>query len=399
MDNTQKKRIKVLYLTGWYPNEEHSESGIFIKRHALSVLKYCDVAVLYTHLGEIEDKVDVAEEDGLFVVRVYRTSGKVLDRLVNKLAGPVLTSIIILLLGSLQGLKITKNNFGMPDVVHLNVTFYFHLGLIALALKLLLNIPYIITEHHIGYTKEENKFMQESFFVRWMIRLICGNAEAITTVSNSLKDDMTRCGINNTFCVIPNVIDSDFAHNKDSRKYQKKIMLHVSLLNDAQKNVSGMIEAISILSKKRDDFELHIIGNGPDRGKLEDLADGYGLLNNRIFFHGRVDPDILVESMKSCNFFVLFSNVETFSVVTAEALACGKPVIATKCGGPEEFVLENCGILIEPRDKDALMNAMDYMLDNFSSYNSQEIREYAKNKFSSDAVGEEFFRIYQKVIK
>lgn len=45
-----------------------------------------------------------------------------------------------------------------------------------------------------------------------------------------------------------------------------------------------------------------------------------------------------------CDFFVLNSNFETFSVVTAEALAYGKPVIATRCGGPEEFVNKIMGI-------------------------------------------------------
>jgi glycosyltransferase involved in cell wall biosynthesis len=239
MDNLKKKRIKVLYLAGWYPNEEHAVSGIFIERHARSVSKYCDVAVLYIHLGEIEDKVDVAEEDGLFVVRVYRTSGKVLDKIVNRLAGSSLTSIIIHLFGSYQGLKIVKDNFGMADVVHLNVTFYLHLGFVALALKLLSNVPYIITEHHIGYTREENTFMQESFFVRWMIRFICRNADAITTVSKSLRDDMIRCGIKNTFYVIPNVIDCNFACNRELNENKKKIMLHISLLNDAQKTSQG----------------------------------------------------------------------------------------------------------------------------------------------------------------
>jgi len=85
--------------------------------------------------------------------------------------------------------------------------------------------------------------------------------------------------------------------------------------------------------------------------------------------------------------------------VTAEALAHGKPVIATKCGGPEEFVRENCGILIEPRDNYALVDAINYMLDNSSNYNSQEIHEYAANKFSYDAVGKKFMKLYNNIIK
>jgi hypothetical protein len=46
--------IKVLFLASWYPNREHPVSGIFVKRHALAVSNYCDVAVLYVHLGDVE---------------------------------------------------------------------------------------------------------------------------------------------------------------------------------------------------------------------------------------------------------------------------------------------------------------------------------------------------------
>jgi len=129
---------------------------------------------------------------------------------------------------------------------------------------------------------------------------------------------------------------------------------------------------------KRRDFELHIVGNGVDREKLEILSEKYGLLNRMIFFEGMVPVDEVASFFCECDFFVLNSNFETFSVVTAEALAYGKPVIATRCGGPEEFVNSNCGILIEPRDNDALVKAMNYMLDNFSTYNPEDIREYAK---------------------
>ncbi len=395
MDLQEKRRLKVLFIASWYPNKEHPVSGIFIKRHAFAVSKYCDVAVLHVHLGSIENSIDVAEDNGILEVRVYKKVNPCPHGLIGYLSGQVAQY-----LGywhcAISGYNIINKNFGKPDLVHCNVILY--AGFVALYLKIRHRIPYIITEHWAGYLREDGTFGRRSVFGKALIRTIGNKAAAITTVSGKLRDAMIACGIENDYFVIPNVVDVveiECCKNKNNIKQ----ILHVSLLKDDIKNVSGIIEAAGELSRKRKDFELHIIGDGIDRKKLECLAEGYGLLNRVVFFEGMVGVNEVSRFFCGCDFFVLNSNFETFSVVTAEALACGKPVIATKCGGPEEFVKDSCGILIEPRDMDALVKAMDYMLDNFSRYNSKEICEYAKNKFSSEAVGECFFRVYQKVIK
>jgi glycosyltransferase involved in cell wall biosynthesis len=141
-----------------------------------------------------------------------------------------------------------------------------------------------------------------------------------------------------------------------------------------------------------------LIGDGDDRKKLEDMARNYGLLDNVIFFHGLVSADKVKVLIQSSDFSVINSNFETFCVSAAESLAWGKPVISTRCGGPEEFVDENCGILIERYDVEGLANAIEHMLDNCSKYNSIEIAQNAKNRFSSRIVGYEIYKIYQRVL-
>jgi glycosyltransferase involved in cell wall biosynthesis len=395
MDHQEKKRLKVLFIASWYPNKEHPVSGIFIERHAIAVSKYCDVAVLHIHLGSIDEGIDVKEENGILVVRVYRKISTHPNRLMRDISNQS-AQYLGILRGALMGYDIICKKFGKPDLVHCNVLLY--AGFVALYLKLRYGVAYILTEHWAGYLEEDGTFKKRSSFGKAFIRAIGKNASAITTVSGKLRDAMIACGIENDYLVIPNVVDVTKTKCGKDRDFIKQI-LHVSLLKDDIKNVSGIIEAVKNLSLMRNDFELRIVGNGPDRERLEILAEKYGLLNKTIFFEGMVQVDEVSRFFCECDFFVLNSNFETFSVVTAEALAYGKPVIATKCGGPEEFVKDSCGILIEPRDEGGLVKAMDYMLDNFSRYNSKEIREYAKDKFSSDVVGEEFFRIYEKAIK
>jgi glycosyltransferase involved in cell wall biosynthesis len=80
-------------------------------------------------------------------------------------------------------------------------------------------------------------------------------------------------------------------------------------------------------------------------------------------------------------------------------LAYGKPVISTKCGGPEEYIDESNGILIDVGDTKALVSAIEYMLDNHDKYDAKLIRKEAKNKFSSEVVGERIFEVYKEILE
>ncbi|MBL0046214.1 MAG: glycosyltransferase [Flavobacteriales bacterium] len=95
---------------------------------------------------------------------------------------------------------------------------------------------------------------------------------------------------------------------------------------------------------------------------------------------------------------IINSSVETFSVVTGEALALGKPVIATRCGGPVAFISEVNGVLIEPRDEAALTAAMVDRLNGVVSYDPAVIRASVSENFSVEAVGGRFLEIYRDAL-
>ncbi len=98
------------------------------------------------------------------------------------------------------------------------------------------------------------------------------------------------------------------------------------------------------------------------------------------------------------NVFVLPSYFETFGVVLIEAMATALPVIATKCGGPEDFVTPEVGYLVNPGDIQELAKAMIVMYTNSSSFESAEISKIVKDKFSYSAVETRLIQIYNKVL-
>jgi len=96
--------------------------------------------------------------------------------------------------------------------------------------------------------------------------------------------------------------------------------------------------------------------------------------------------------------FVLSSHYETFGVVAIEALACGTPVIATRCGGPECFLNEGDGLLVPPRNPAALAVAMQQLRNNIERYERASIAAACRKRFGGQVLAEKLTKIYTDVL-
>lgn len=385
-------RYKVLFLVSWYPSRINPINGSAIKKHAEAVAKYCDVGVLHvTRDPNLKDKncqIECSEENGILIIRVYHKVLKVPFV-------PKLIKVIRCIRWSYPGLKMIEERFGRPDIVHVNVAL--PAGAIALILKYLKSIPYIITEHYSAYTEESGRFSNYPIYIKLLSKLIFKNAEAVTAVSDFLINALKKNGlIKDNYFTTPNIIDipQNLDWNKDDTRIRA---LTVSRLQDKTKNLSGLIKAFSKVASKYENIELHIIGDGKDREKLETLAVNLGLLDKNIFFHGYVPNDELHKYFAQTNFFILNSNFETFSLATAEAIAHGVPVVVTKCGGVEEFVTKEVGIFIERKNEESLVKGIEYMIENWHKYDPVKLHNYAKVRFSYEKVGKMFYEIYRDI--
>ncbi|MEP7170082.1 MAG: glycosyltransferase, partial [Bacteroidota bacterium] len=150
--------------------------------------------------------------------------------------------------------------------------------------------------------------------------------------------------------------------------------------------------------KNYPDVRFDIVGGGHDKEKLEQLAVELLLMNKKVFFHGMKTNEEVYQYLHQCNFLIMNSRFETFSSICAEAMSCGKPVIATRCGGPDEFVIPLTGILIEPDNQQQLVSALKNMVENHSNYDAQQIKKYAIEKFNADVIGKQFFEIYKSIL-
>ena len=77
----------------------------------------------------------------------------------------------------------------------------------------------------------------------------------------------------------------------------------------------------------------------------------------------------------------------------------GKPVIASITGGPDSFVNESNGILVPVENIEKTADAMQFVLSNYSKYNTNTIEEFARNNFSADCICEQIHQVYMEVLK
>ena len=214
-----------------------------------------------------------------------------------------------------------------------------------------------------------------------------------------MQEAIQGYGIRSRFQIIPNVVDTHLFRSDPTpnMKSPVKRLLVVSLLDsNHKKGIPYLLHALARVRSKRDDWYLDIVGDGPARIEYERLVEELGLAE-KVIFHGIRSKREVAEFMRKADLFVSPSLVETFSVVVAEALATGIPVLTTRSGGPEEFVTDNVGMLIPPGSVEALYTGLNYMLDNLPLYSHYFISQYASKLFSPERVGMSLHTIYQSL--
>lgn len=291
----------------------------------------------------------------------------------------------------------------MPDVVQLNVIQ--KQGVLALYLQKKYHIPYIIVEHWSGYLPENGQFMRMSVLKRQLYRLIAHKAQMVMTVSDRHAQAMRDCGIHNARWERTHNVVDDFFYQTDraheitkSRGHEIKTLLHVSCFDERAKNIKGLLRAVKMLSKKRQDWRLVLVGTGADYREVRAYADSLNLPEGLLTWTGELTPLQVAEQFDQADLFVLPSRYENAPVVISESLAKGVPVISTCVGGIPEMVNEQCGILVTPGDDTELAQALERILNQYADYDRNYIREQGK-AYSFAAVGQQLKAIYEQVCK
>ena len=165
-----------------------------------------------------------------------------------------------------------------------------------------------------------------------------------------------------------------------------------------RKGFDLLISAFAKADLPEGSWSLQIIGNGEERQQLEKQIETLHLTNN-ITIIGQQNKDDIIRLLNLSDVFALPSRMETFGVVYIEALALGLPVIATPCGGPEEFIDKQNGLLVAIDDIDELAKALTYMHAHHSEYDRQAIADKCRSRFSPEVIAAQLTRIFADIIR
>ena len=382
----------ILFISSWYPNRQDPTHGIFNRFFADAAALYNKVSVLHIcsdeHLKTDYECVEARENNILTVTVYYKKVNSSLPFFSQlKRKNKVLKAFDL-------GFDMLAKKEGKPDLIQLNVIMPMGIGAYHLSEKH--GIPYVINENWSGYCEEDGNY--KGFVQQFYTKKIVKKAKAIMPTSTYLKDAMLSHGLTGNYMVVPNVVNIHVFRPEEQAKNEATNLIHISSLNDKEKNVSGLIRAFGNASQKNSALQLNIVGEGVDKEKYRALVKQLQL-ENKIKFKGRLMGKDLVKEMNANDALIMFSNYETFCLVIIEAFACGKPVITSNAGAIKTYMKPELGIMVEKEKEDELTQAILEFTENAEKYDRHFIREFAVDNYSYEKVGEKLNEIYKLALK
>ncbi|MDE7149791.1 MAG: glycosyltransferase [Bacteroidales bacterium] len=382
--------MKVLFLPAWYPHRRDAMCGLFVRKHAQAASRHADVHVLY-----------IQSEPGLERTCYEELrSGQVTEHYVYYPAANRGGKFLRLWRYGRAYAAGLQRVFGQwrPDVVHVQVLT--RNAVAAYWLKLRYGIPYAVTEHW-------TRYMLGHFTGWWHRRLtafVVKHSAAVMPVSEALGADMRRCGLHHpNYLVVRNVVDDFFfaeaprpmpAGEGAAGGTPRKRFVHVCCFAEAQKNNFGLLRVLKRLGERRSDFVCYMVGGGRDWAATRAYADSLGL-RDEVVFTGEVTPLEVHTQLAGAAFSVFFSRYETASVVVAESLSAGKPVVCTSIPAIAEIMDDHTGRMVPVEDEAALLETLEWMLDHADAFDGAAMQRKARRLFSAETVGKQFDEIYR----
>jgi len=283
---------------------------------------------------------------------------------------------------------------GLPDVIHAHNAQ--SAGVLASRIKEAYHIPYVITEHSSAYARDQITIAQMSY-----IRTAFRNASRRLVVSpqlGHLLEQVVPDGVL-PWEWVPNILDAEFEQqtpvDTGQHVYRPFRFLNVGALIEV-KGQDDLLAAFARQFAGNQEVELRIGGGGPLSEKLETLAQALAI-GPQVTFLGELSHQNVLAEMQGCDAYVHSSHYETFGVVLIEALSCGKPIVATACGGPDSIVTPDNGLLATPSDAASLGQAMATLRDNIGRYDAERIRQNCIARFGAQAIVSQLANIYRAV--
>jgi teichuronic acid biosynthesis glycosyltransferase TuaC len=392
-------RPRVLVLARAYPNDLFPTLGLWVEQPTLRLAEHFELRVVspvpycppLPNVGPLREYVrfrTIAREEVRNGVEVVRPRLAV---------GPGSTTYAV------EAASYNRSVAKAVDRLHavfpfelIHAHFIYPDGVAASRLARRYGVPFVVTEHapwtgwldRPGIARQAvpaalaaSRIMAVSTSVERTIRDFAGGSASVQVVPVGVDGERFRLGAG------PRVPDQ---------------ILFVGFVN-RNKGVDVLLRALKLLQQRQVPGRAVLVGGSFFRDtriqeeELRRLAHDLDL-DGRVRFAGRLPQDDVARLMAESAVVVLPSRAESFGAVLVEALACGTPVVATRCGGPEDIVRDGVGRLVPVGDAEALADELSRVLAHPELYEAKRLREYALGRFGWDAIADEVRDVYLEAI-
>jgi len=395
-----RQKIKLLLVTNLFPNSLEPNRGIFNYHIMKELQTLCDITViaptpwfprtklLIKPLASWYRKSQIPKQDRIYGFDVYHPRYIVVPKILGFLHGVSLYFPLKRLIEKL----LEKQSFDL-----INVHWIFPDGVAAVRIARKLNLPILVTSHGTDINVYSDYRLR-----RIQIRDALQKSNSISVVSPELKRKIVALGISEQKVhIIPNGVDLDqftFMDQTSCRRQlglplDARVILFVGNLEPV-KGLEYFLEAIAQIYNLHKDMFVAIVGDG---SMYQTLIHKTHILNltNLVTFFGAKPHNEIPLWMNACDLFCLPSLNEGWPCVIMEALACGKPVVASNVGGIPELVNNINGILVAPKEPMELAKAIDQALNRI--WVTEKIIS-SVNHLSWEACAEQYMTAYEVLV-
>lgn len=361
--------MHILYLTSFYPSDDHSHHGIFFRDHANALAKAHTVSVINIQVpslkssGQWLNKIDYQKEDK---VHVYRASFPVLThRLEKGIHKQELRAIN-------QAFDHLIKDVGKPDFIIVQCSLPG--GLWALELKRNYGIPYGIIEHFSFLDEQISEAcsaMRTVYSESSFIGIV--STEHLSLINLKFKLEVK---------VVNNVLGQEFESLDSGLNLIAQNLFKLLFIgyNNSKKGIDILLNSIHLLHLKHNHFALTLVGHN-----LTDLfkeLQNYGV---NVTYLPSTTRDEMLSLMLQHHALISTSRKETFGMAIIEMLSLGRPVVVTPSGGPNQYMNDRLGYITKDFNPKSVANALQELIANYTSFDPSGIRNEIIDRYGSQA--------------
>ena len=400
-DERSDPQLRVLVLARSYPNHVFPNLGLWTEQPTIRLAQRCGMHVVspvpwcppLPHRGPFEQYSrfrKIPHHDQRHGVRIAHPRFAV---------GPGRSTYSLEARSYVKGITRTvdaiRKDFPF-DLIHAH--FIYPEGVAAQRLAERYDVPFVVTEHApwIGWLEQKS--------VRTQAVPAARAAAMVMPVSSSVRASIQSfAGDSVRTKVVPVGVDTELYVPGEVEARRSDQILFVGFIN-FNKGVDVLLSAMHRLASQGAPGRLLLVGGSHYRNtrlqeqRLRDQASSLQL-GDRLSFLGRRSPREVAQLMAQSSVVVLPSRAESFGAVLVEALACGTPVVATRCGGPEDIVVDGVGELVPVGEPVALADALSRVLAASGQYDRARLRQFALQRFGWNTIVDRIHDVYEEALE